>query len=84
MKRRDTLQPGYRSRGRGRRRTAPLPPFDAVPPHLVEAAKRIFAQRPRTGHMGTGSGQSGGGGPSSDGSEGGPTGSLRPLTFGLI
>lgn len=48
MKRPDPLPFGA-SRGRGRRRTAPLQPFDTVPPELVEAAKRLFEQRPHAG-----------------------------------
>lgn len=48
MKRPDPLPFGA-SRGRGRRRTAPLQPFDTVPPELVEAAKRLFEQRHQTG-----------------------------------
>jgi hypothetical protein len=43
MKRWDS-QSGSKRRGRGRRRTVPLRPFDTVPSELVEAAKGIFAQ----------------------------------------
>ena len=48
MKRRDPLQLGA-SRGRGRRRTAPLQPFDPVPPELVKVAKRLFEQSRQAG-----------------------------------
>jgi hypothetical protein len=44
MKRWDSMQSGSRRRGRGRRRTVPLRPFDTVPSEFVEAAKRIFAE----------------------------------------
>lgn len=44
MNRWESMQPGYRRRGRGRRRTVPLRPFDPVPSHLVDAAKRLFTE----------------------------------------
>jgi hypothetical protein len=28
----------------GRRRTNPLRPFDITPPHVIEAAKRVFSR----------------------------------------
>ena len=55
MKRWDSAQSGVKRRGRGRRRTVPLQPFDAVPSQLVEAAKRIFAESRMDVHGGGGS-----------------------------
>jgi hypothetical protein len=35
-----------------RRRPSPVRPFDLVPPQMVEAAKRLFAQLKRNGMVG--------------------------------
>ncbi len=43
MKRWDS-QSGTKRRGRGRRRTVPLRPFDTVPSELIETAKRMFEE----------------------------------------
>lgn len=55
MKRWDSMQSGLKRRGRGRRRTVPLRPFDDVPSQLVEAAKLIFAESRMDVHGGGGS-----------------------------
>jgi hypothetical protein len=44
MSRRDAVQAGFAQRGRGRRRTAPLPLFDPPPAELIEAVKQIFTK----------------------------------------
>jgi len=49
MKRWDSLHPSSKQRGRGRRRTAPLQPFDTVPAELVETAKRMFNEQRTNG-----------------------------------